>query len=43
MFVLGAILIILGFVGVAILEHLGAWDPAWKGIKKLLSSAQNNP
>lgn len=35
MFLLGAVVIVLGFVGVAILEHLGAWDPIWAKIKKL--------
>ena len=35
MFLLGAVIIVLGFVGVAILEQLGAWDPIWAKIKKL--------
>jgi len=34
MFLLGAILIFLAFVGVVILEQLGTWDPIWKFLKK---------
>ena len=42
LFALGAALIILGFVGVAILEHLGAWDPIWIAIKKLYVEARDS-
>ena len=37
MFLLGAVLIFISFVGVVILEQFGAWDPVWTFLKGLYS------
>ncbi|XP_064389077.1 solute carrier family 35 member F5-like isoform X2 [Halichondria panicea] len=41
MFVLGAVLIIISFVGVTVLDHFGAWDPLWAGAKILFLKARD--
>ena len=40
MFIVGAVFIVLAFIGVTILEHYGAWDPVWAAIKSAFASAK---
>ena len=41
LFFFGAVLIILAFIGVTVLDHYGAWDPLWVGMKKLFIMAKD--
>jgi len=40
MFIVGAVFILLAFIGVTILEHYGAWDPVWVAIKTTFTAAR---
>ena len=41
LFFCGAVLIVMAFIGVTVLDHFGAWDPLWVGIKKLFLMAKD--
>lgn len=41
MFLVGAIIVLLGFIGITVLDHYGARDPLWIGIKKVFSAIRN--